>query len=194
METLSQLIVFDDLRRELKVADEVYIVDAPKYPYRGILLDTSRNYVDKKTILRTIEGMAMSKLNTFHWHITDSQSFPYVSRTWPKFVKYGSYTPTKIYTPEMINEVVEYALVRGIRVLPEFDAPAHVGEGWQWVSNHFHNLNWRLVIALGYLVNLYNVFAIIFRNIDNAHLYNGTSERFREENYKIHNKMIAIVS
>ncbi|XP_011685543.1 PREDICTED: chitooligosaccharidolytic beta-N-acetylglucosaminidase [Wasmannia auropunctata] len=136
METLSQLIVFDDLRNKIQVATDAYIVDGPKYPYRGILLDTSRNYVDKETILRTIDGIAMSKLNTFHWHITDSQSFPYVSRTWPDFVKYGSYTPTKIYTPEMIREIVDYALVRGVRVLPEFDAPAHVGEGWQWVGDN----------------------------------------------------------
>ncbi|RLU20777.1 hypothetical protein DMN91_007391 [Ooceraea biroi] len=136
METLSQLIVLDDLRNQIQIASDVYIADTPKYPYRGILLDTSRNYVDKETILRTIDGMAMSKLNTFHWHITDSQSFPYVSKTWPKFVKYGSYTPTKIYTPEMIKEIVDYALVRGVRVLPEFDAPAHVGEGWQWVGDN----------------------------------------------------------
>ncbi|XP_011171734.2 chitooligosaccharidolytic beta-N-acetylglucosaminidase [Solenopsis invicta] len=134
LETLSQLIVFDDLRNQIQIPNEIYIVDGPKYPYRGILLDTSRNYVDKETILRTIDGMAMSKLNTFHWHITDSQSFPYVSKTWPDFVKYGSYTPTKIYTSEMIKEIIDYALVRGVRVLPEFDAPAHVGEGWQWVG------------------------------------------------------------
>jgi len=135
VETLGQLIVFDDLRNQIQVANDVYIMDGPRYPYRGILLDTSRNYVDKETILRTIDGMAMSKLNTFHWHITDSQSFPYVSKTWPKFAKYGSYTSTKIYTSEMIKEIIDYALIRGIRVLPEFDAPAHVGEGWQWVGH-----------------------------------------------------------
>lgn len=138
VETLSQLIVFDDLRNQIQIANEVYIVDGPKYPYRGILLDTSRNYIDKETILRTIHGMAMSKLNTLHWHITDSQSFPYVSRTWPDFAKYGSYKPTKIYTPEMIREIIDYALIRGVRILPEFDAPAHVGEGWQWVSDNLY--------------------------------------------------------
>jgi len=137
LETLNQLIAYNDLNSKIHIASDVYIADGPKYPYRGILLDTSRNYVDKKTILRTIDSMAASKLNTFHWHITDSQSFPYVSRTWPNFVKYGSYTPRKIYTSETIREIVDYALVRGVRVLPEFDAPAHVGEGWQWVSNNF---------------------------------------------------------
>lgn len=134
LETLSQLIVFDNLYGDLKIAYDVYINDEPAFKHRGILLDTSRNYMDKKSILKTIEAMAMSKLNTFHWHITDSQSFPYVSRTWPKFSKYGSYAPDKIYTEEDIKEIVKYGLVRGVRVLPEFDAPAHVGEGWQWVS------------------------------------------------------------
>ncbi|XP_031835278.2 beta-hexosaminidase 1 isoform X1 [Nomia melanderi] len=135
LETLSQLIVFDDLRNQIEIPSDVSISDGPVYPYRGILLDTSRNYFDKSAILRTIDGMAMSKLNTFHWHIIDSHSFPYVSRTWPKFSKFGSYTATKIYNEEDIKEIIAYGLIRGVRVLPEFDAPAHVGEGWQWVED-----------------------------------------------------------
>lgn len=126
--------MFDDFENQIEIPSEVSISDGPVYPYRGILLDTGRNFFDKPAILRTIDGMAMSKLNTFHWHIIDSHSFPYVSRTWPKFSKLGSYTTTKIYTREDIKEIIAYGLVRGVRVLPEFDAPAHVGEGWQWVN------------------------------------------------------------
>lgn len=137
LETLSQLIVYDDLYGDLKIARDVFIQDAPAFPYRGILLDTARNFMDKASILRTIEAMAMSKMNTFHWHITDSHSFPYVSRTWPNFSKYGAYTPDKIYSEQDIKEIVQFGLVRGVRVLPEFDAPAHVGEGWQWVRIFF---------------------------------------------------------
>ncbi|XP_017890303.1 chitooligosaccharidolytic beta-N-acetylglucosaminidase [Ceratina calcarata] len=135
LETLSQMIVFDDLRNEIQIPSEISIVDGPVYPYRGLLLDTSRNFVDKSTILRTIDGMAMSKLNTLHWHITDSHSFPYVSKTWPLFSKFGSYAFDKIYDHDDVKEIVEYGLIRGVRILPEFDAPAHVGEGWQWVGN-----------------------------------------------------------
>ncbi|KZC13638.1 Chitooligosaccharidolytic beta-N-acetylglucosaminidase [Dufourea novaeangliae] len=135
VETLSQLIVFDDLRNQIQIPSEVSISDRPVYPYRGVLLDTSRNFIDKSTILRTIDGMAMTKLNTLHWHIIDSQSFPYVSRTWPEFSRFGSYTAEKIYDEKDVKEIVEYGLVRGVRVLPEFDAPAHVGEGWQWVDD-----------------------------------------------------------
>lgn len=133
LETLSQMIVFDDLRNEIQIPREISITDGPVYPYRGILLDTSRNFVDKATILRIIDGMGISKLNTLHWHIVDSHSFPYVSRTWPKFSNMGSYGTHKIYDQESVKEIVEYGLVRGVRILPEFDAPAHVGEGWQWV-------------------------------------------------------------
>lgn len=89
--------------------------------------------MDKLSIMRTIEAMAMSKLNTLHWHITDSHSFPYVSRTWPNFSRYGAYSANKVYTDKDIKEIVGFGLVRGVRVIPEFDAPAHVGEGWQWV-------------------------------------------------------------
>ena len=133
LETLSQLIVHDDLNGQIKMARDAHIEDGPAYPYRGILLDTSRNFIDKETILRTIEGMGMSKLNTFHWHITDSHSFPYVSKTWPQLSKYGAYSSRKVYTNQDIKEIMEFGLLNGVRILPEFDAPAHVGEGWQWV-------------------------------------------------------------
>ncbi|XP_046742944.1 chitooligosaccharidolytic beta-N-acetylglucosaminidase [Diprion similis] len=134
--TLSQLIVYNDLQNEIQIVRDAYIVDGPVYPYRGILLDTSRNFVDKLTIRRTIEGMGMNKLNTFHWHITDSHSFPYESRTHPKFSLYGAYSPNKVYSHDDVKEIVDYGLLHGVRVLPEFDAPAHVGEGWQWVGDN----------------------------------------------------------
>lgn len=131
LETLGQLIVYDDIRAELQIPTEIAIDDKPIYPYRGILLDTSRNYISVETIKRTLEGMAASKLNTFHWHITDSQSFPYVSKTRPELSQLGAYSPEKIYSPDDVKDIIDYAKERGIRVLPEFDAPAHVGEGWQ---------------------------------------------------------------
>lgn len=131
LETLGQLIIYDDIRGELQVPKEVTISDKPVYPYRGILLDTARNYISVESIKRTIDGMAASKLNTFHWHITDSQSFPYVSKSQPKLSQLGAYNPTKIYTPEDIADIVQYGQELGVRILPEFDAPAHVGEGWQ---------------------------------------------------------------
>ncbi|CAH1116327.1 unnamed protein product [Phaedon cochleariae] len=131
LQTLSQLIIFDDLRSELQIPRNVAITDAPAYPYRGILLDTSRNYINVETIKRTIKAMGASKLNTFHWHITDSHSFPYDSKSQPNLTKLGAYSPSKVYRNSDIKEIIDYATVRGVRVMPEFDVPAHVGEGWQ---------------------------------------------------------------
>ncbi|PSN43909.1 Chitooligosaccharidolytic beta-N-acetylglucosaminidase [Blattella germanica] len=134
LETLGQLIAYDDVFEDLVIVSNANITDAPVYPYRSLVLDTARNYFSVASIKRTIEGMAASKLNNFHWHITDSHSFPFQSQTFPKLTQYGAYKPQQIYTPEDIQSVVEFARVRGVRVVPEFDAPAHVGEGWQWAG------------------------------------------------------------
>nr|ADF56765.1 beta-N-acetylglucosaminidase [Agrotis ipsilon] len=131
LETLSQLIVYDDIRNHMLIVRDVTITDNPVYPYRGILLDTSRNFYSIDSIKATIDAMAAVKLNTFHWHITDSQSFPFEVSRRPQLSKIGAYSPAKVHTRKAIEEVVEYGKVRGVRVLPEFDAPAHVGEGWQ---------------------------------------------------------------
>lgn len=76
--------------------------------------------------------MAHSKLNRFHWHISDSQSFPYVSKAYPQLAQYGAYSSKEIYTADDIRDVVDFARVRGIQVIPEIDAPAHSGNGWDW--------------------------------------------------------------
>lgn len=86
------------------------------YRYRGLMLDTSRNYFTVDSIKRTLIGMAHSKLNRFHWHITDSQSFPYVSKSYPQLSQYGAYSSKEIYTSEDIREVADFARVRGIQV------------------------------------------------------------------------------
>lgn len=75
--------------------------------------------------------MALVKLNVFHWHITDSHSFPLVLKSQPELSRLGAYAADKVYTAVQIGEILDYAFVRGVQVLPEFDAPAHVGEGWQ---------------------------------------------------------------
>ena len=108
------------------------IVDEPAYPYRGLLLDSARSFFTVESIKRTLDGMAANKLNTLHWHITDSQSFPLQLQSLPKMSHYGAFSPTEVYTAGDVRDIVAYARVRGVRVVPELDAPGHVGNGWQW--------------------------------------------------------------
>uniref|UniRef100_A0A0K8W4A2 Beta-hexosaminidase n=1 Tax=Bactrocera latifrons TaxID=174628 RepID=A0A0K8W4A2_BACLA len=131
LETLSQVLIYDDIRRELQILARAHIDDKPAFKWRGLVLDTSRNFFSVKSLKRTLDAMAVVKLNTFHWHITDSHSFPLEVKSQPELYKLGAYSPRKVYSHEDIADIVEYGRVRGIRVMPEFDAPAHVGEGWQ---------------------------------------------------------------
>ncbi|XP_037052327.1 chitooligosaccharidolytic beta-N-acetylglucosaminidase-like [Bradysia coprophila] len=131
LETLSQLIAFDEFTSQLKILSAASIRDEPSYRHRGILLDTSRRFYPVDVIKRTLDVMAMTKLNVFHWHITDSQSFAMVLLSHPELSQKGAYSPRKVYRPSDIREIVEYGRVRGVRIIPEFDAPSHVAEGFQ---------------------------------------------------------------
>lgn len=114
------------------ILSKALISDKPLYKHRGLLLDTSRNFLPLKYIRQTIIGMASSKLNVFHWHLTDAQSFPLEITRYPQMAEYGSYSPDKVYRLSDIRSVIEYAKLRGVRVLLEIDSPAHAGFGWQW--------------------------------------------------------------
>lgn len=131
LETLSQLIIYDELNNELLISASVAIQDEPKFRHRGLSMDTSRHYYPVNIIKKTINGLAMTKLNTFHWHITDSQSFPLEIKSHMDFTKYGAYSAKKIYTATDVKDIVKFGKSRGVKVIPELDAPAHIGEGWQ---------------------------------------------------------------
>ncbi|KAJ8962860.1 hypothetical protein NQ318_001265 [Aromia moschata] len=134
LETLSQLIWWDPYADggALKVLKVATVQDSPAFAYRGLMVDTARNFMSVESLKRVLVGMSASKLNVFHWHLTDSQSFPLVVPSVPQLAKNGAYGPGMTYAPEDVRELVEFARVRGIRVVLEVDTPAHAGNGWTW--------------------------------------------------------------
>jgi hexosaminidase len=120
LETFLQLLNAD---QEGYYFPGVDITDAPRFPWRGLLLDVSRHYMPLEVIKRNLEGMAAVKMNVFHWHLADDQGFRVECKTFPKLHEMGS--DGFYYTREQIREVIAYADNLGIRVMPEFDVPAH---------------------------------------------------------------------
>ncbi|EOY10640.1 Beta-hexosaminidase 2 [Theobroma cacao] len=123
LETFSQMVWGDPS----VVPVGVYVWDAPLFAHRGVMLDTSRNYYAVEDILRTIGAMSANKLNVFHWHITDSHSFPLMVPSEPELAAKGSYGPDMIYSPSDVARIVQFGLEHGVRVLPEIDSPGHSG-------------------------------------------------------------------
>lgn len=137
LETMFQLVQYDQLTSSFLISSSVKISDKPYYPHRGVMLDTARNFIPVDMIKTMIDSMSYSKLNVFHWHISDSQSFPLVMYSLPGFAEFGAYSPEETYRPWQVEDIVKYAAKRGVRVLPELDAPAHVGAGWESVDSSF---------------------------------------------------------
>ncbi len=120
LETLLQLAEYQEGKWQFPEAD---IKDHPGYPWRGLMIDVSRHWIPKDVILRNLDAMAKLKMNVFHWHLSDYQGFRVESKKFPKLHEMGSHG--NYYTQEDINEVVNYAADRGIRIVPEFDVPGH---------------------------------------------------------------------
>ncbi|GLJ05445.1 hypothetical protein SUGI_0018340 [Cryptomeria japonica] len=106
------------------IVGPVMIMDYPLFPHRGIVLDTSRNFYPVTDILRSIRALSYNKINVFHWHITDSHSFPLELPSEPALAQKGSY-PGMTYTSQDVREIVEYGRNYGVRVIPEIDTPGH---------------------------------------------------------------------
>lgn len=120
METFLQLV---KLENDTCSVPAVTIDDAPRFAWRGFMIDVSRHFEPVSVIERTLDGMAVAKLNVFHWHLSDDQGFRAESKKFPKLTETAS--SGQFYTQEQMREVVAYARARGIRVVPEFDMPGH---------------------------------------------------------------------
>lgn len=127
LQTFSQLCNYNFKTRLIEVGLVPWtIVDGPRFPYRGLLIDTSRHYLPLPVIKNVIDSMTYAKLNVLHWHIVDSQSFPLEIPSYPNLWK-GTYSASERYTMVDAAEIVSYARRRGINVLAEIDVPGHAG-------------------------------------------------------------------
>ena len=104
-------------------APAVSIQDQPRFPWRGLMIDSSRHFIPIEVIKRNIDGLEAVKMNVFHWHLSDNQGFRVESHKSPKLQENGS--DGLYYTQEEIRDVIAYAHDRGVRVVPEFDMPGH---------------------------------------------------------------------
>lgn len=120
METFLQLI---EVRNGMCALPAVAIDDAPRFRWRGLMVDVSRHFEPIDVIKRTLDGMVVARLNVFHWHLSDDQGFRAESKKFPRFTELAS--QGKFYTQDEMREIVAYARARGIRVVPEFDMPGH---------------------------------------------------------------------
>ncbi|MBI9016106.1 MAG: family 20 glycosylhydrolase [Phycisphaerae bacterium] len=123
----------------------VEITDAPRFDWRGLMLDVSRHFYTKEQVKTFIDQMARYKFNTFHWHLTDDQGWRIEIKKYPKLTEIGAFrvprqgywwtfdapqpdekaTDGGFYTQEEIREIVDYAAKRHITIVPEIDVPGH---------------------------------------------------------------------
>ena len=104
-------------------APALTIQDKPRFPWRGLMIDSARHFIPLDVIRRNIDAMEAVKMNVFHWHLSENQGFRVESRKFPKLHEMGS--DGLYYTQEEMRDVTTYARDRGIRVVPEFDMPGH---------------------------------------------------------------------
>lgn len=121
LETLSQLVSPTDNQL---IIPAVIIRDAPRFIWRGALIDVARHFLPLETLKRQLDAMAAAKLNVFHWHLTDDQGWRLASERFPLLQQKAS--GGQFYTRDQVREIIAYAWDRGIHVLPEIDMPGHV--------------------------------------------------------------------
>lgn len=125
--TLHQLIL---TAKEGKLP-VLHIADAPLYGYRGLMLDCSRHFWTVDELKESIDQMAFFKFNTLHLHLTDNQGWRMAVDKYPSLTQAGTYyhdfpeMSGKYYTTEDLKEVVHYAAIRGVEIIPEIDLPGH---------------------------------------------------------------------
>lgn len=147
VQTLIQLLPFE-LEKPVSTHQihlpAVTIKDQPRFSYRGMHLDVSRHLFDVKFIKKYIDAMAMLKMNSFHWHLTDDQGWRIEIKKYPKLQEIAAYRDSTLmghyndspklydttkyggfYTQEEVREVIAFAKARHINIIPEIEMPGH---------------------------------------------------------------------
>ena len=146
MQTLLQLIPVESAGNDKILIPACEINDQPRFVWRGMHLDVSRHFFGPKMIKKYIDIMAMYKLNTFHWHLTDDQGWRIEIEKYPLLTEIGAWRegtgkekwnyimkPVSegkpryggYYTKKEVREIIEYAAKRFITVVPEIELPGH---------------------------------------------------------------------
>ena len=158
MQTLRQLLPVD-VYRQARVAGvtwsvpAVSIEDTPRFSWRGAHLDVSRHFMPKEFIKKYIDLLAMQKMNTFHWHLTDDQGWRLEIKKYPKLTDVGAWRQETLighnvrddspdaarrtfdgvkhggfYTQNDVKEIVAFAAARFVTIVPEIEMPGHSQE------------------------------------------------------------------
>ncbi|MBI9064757.1 MAG: family 20 glycosylhydrolase [Marinilabiliaceae bacterium] len=136
IQTLLQLMPAEIYNKQRQrdvewVIDGIEIDDAPAYPWRGIMLDVSRYFFEKDYVLHLIDMMAMYKMNVLHLHLIDDAGWRLEIKKYPQLTSIGGFRGEGhertggYYTQEDIKEMVAYAALRNVEVIPEIEIPAH---------------------------------------------------------------------
>ena len=120
--TLRQLI---DTDAEGFALPRLSIRDAPRFAWRGLLVDVARHFVGIPTLKRQIDAMERVKLNVLHLHVSDNEAFRIESLRFPRLTQASP--SAGHYTQDEVRELVAYAAARGVRIVPEIDMPGHTG-------------------------------------------------------------------
>lgn len=111
----------------------IHIIDAPSFSHRGFMLDSSRHFQSVKTIERLLDMMALLKLNTFHWHLSDHEGWRAEVPGYEKLTQIGGFLNPHSYESQRngfysvadMQHLANYAKQRGIAIIPELDVPGH---------------------------------------------------------------------
>jgi len=110
----------------------VAIVDAPRFAWRGLLLDSARHFQPPDVVKALIDAMALHKLNVLQWHLTDDQGWRIEIKKYPRLTKVGAWRFSRregryggFYTQDQVRDIVAYAKARGVTIVPEIEMPGH---------------------------------------------------------------------